>query len=191
MAECFLLDRDEVIATLRAHEPELKAAGILHLRLHGSVARGAATPTSDVDLIADIDTSKRPSLLDMVGRENRLSDLLGVPVDLSPAHVLKDPVGERGARPCLPFREPSLWLRDIAEAIERIEQFTQGMDFESYRADRKTIAAVERKLLLISEAAIRLGDRGPALCPGLPWDNIRGLGNWLRHQYDRVDVETV
>ena len=90
--------REEVIATLRAHEPELKAAGILHLRLHGSVARGEATAASDVDLIADIDTSRRLSLLDMVGLENRLSDLLGVHVDLSPAHVLKGPVRAKAAR---------------------------------------------------------------------------------------------
>jgi uncharacterized protein with HEPN domain len=29
------------------------------------------------------------------------------------------------------------------------------------------------------------------LCPGQPWRDIRGVGNWLRHQYDKVDVETV
>ena len=29
------------------------------------------------------------------------------------------------------------------------------------------------------------------LCPGLPWPEIRGIGNWLRHQYDRVDLETL
>jgi uncharacterized protein with HEPN domain len=72
-----------------------------------------------------------------------------------------------------------------------IERFTLGMDFDAYREDFKTMAAVERKLLLISEAAVRLGEEGPALCPELPWENIRGIGNWLRHQYDRVDVETV
>jgi uncharacterized protein with HEPN domain len=27
--------------------------------------------------------------------------------------------------------------------------------------------------------------------PGLPWRDIRGIGNWLRHQYDRVDIETI
>jgi hypothetical protein len=69
--------REAVIATLRAHEPELKAAGILHLRLHGSVARGDATAASDVDLIADIDTSRRLSLLDMVGLENGFPTCLG------------------------------------------------------------------------------------------------------------------
>ena len=65
------------------------------------------------------------------------------------------------------------------------------MNLETFQADRKTVAAVERKLLVISEAAIRLGERAEALCPGLPWRDIRGIGNWLRHQYDYADVTTV
>jgi predicted nucleotidyltransferase len=92
------MDRDYVITRLREHEPELKAAGIVHLRLHGSLARGTATATSDVDLIAELDASKRLSLLDMVGLENRLSDLLGARVDLSPQHTLKQPVASRAAQ---------------------------------------------------------------------------------------------
>ena len=91
----------------------------------------------------------------------------------------------------MPFREPKLSLRDILDGIDMIVQFVGGMDFEAFHEDPKTIAAVERKLLLISEAAIRLGEDAERLCPGLPWHNIRGLGNWLRHRYDRVDVETV
>jgi uncharacterized protein with HEPN domain len=91
----------------------------------------------------------------------------------------------------VPFREPALSLRDIAEAIEAIQQFTRDMDAAAFRADPKTVAAVERKLQVISEAAIRLGDQAEVLCPGLPWRNIRGIGNWLRHQYDYVDVEAI
>ena len=72
-----------------------------------------------------------------------------------------------------------------------IVQFVRDMDLETFREDPKTVAAVERKLLLISEAAVRLGDDAERLCPDLPWRNIRGIGNWLRHRYDRVDVETV
>ena len=72
-----------------------------------------------------------------------------------------------------------------------IEQFTQGMDSEAFREDPKTVAAVERKLLVISEAAIRLGETAEIVCPGPPWGKIRGTGNWLRHQYDRVDIEIV
>jgi predicted nucleotidyltransferase len=89
------MDREYVIAKLREHEPELKAVGIVHLCLHGSLARGAATAKSDVDLIAEFDAAKHPSLLDMVGLENRLSDLLGTPVELSPEHT---PVAQRAAR---------------------------------------------------------------------------------------------
>jgi hypothetical protein len=62
----------------------------------------------------------------------------------------------------VPFREPALSLRDIADSIT---QFTQGMDAPAFRSDPKTVAAVERKLQVISEAAIRLGDQAEALCP--------------------------
>ena len=72
-----------------------------------------------------------------------------------------------------------------------IAQFARDMDLEAFREDPKTVAAVARKLLLVSEAAMRLGEDAERLCPGLPWHNIRGIGNWLRHRYDRVDVETV
>jgi predicted nucleotidyltransferase len=92
------MDKNSVIRKLREHEQELKAAGIVHLRLHGSVARGAASRDSDVDLIAEFDATKHLSLLDMVGLENRLSDLLGASVDLSPEHTLKQAVSERASR---------------------------------------------------------------------------------------------
>jgi len=91
----------------------------------------------------------------------------------------------------LPFSEASLSLTDILDAIIAIEQFTKDMDLDSFRQDPKTIAAVERKLQVISEAAVRLGEQAEALCPGLPWRDIRGIGNWLRHQYDHVDIETI
>ena len=94
-------------------------------------------------------------------------------------------------RQCLPFKDPSFPLGDIQEAIRRIQDFTAGMEFEDFRQDLKTVAAVERKLQLISEAAIRLGEDAERLCPGMQWRNIRGIGNWLRHQYDRIDLETI
>jgi uncharacterized protein with HEPN domain len=91
----------------------------------------------------------------------------------------------------LSFRDPPSSLRDIYEAIESIERFVEGMDFSSFQAEEKTRAAVERKLLVLSEAARRLGDAAEHLCPGIPWNNIRGMGNWLRHQYDGVDPSVI
>lgn len=43
-------------------------------------------------------------------------------------------------------------------AITMIDQFTSGMDFEAFRANPMAVAAIKRKLQIISEAAIRLGD---------------------------------
>jgi predicted nucleotidyltransferase len=92
------LDQEIVLAALRSHADSLREAGVLHLRLHGSVARGQASGASDVHLIADIDGSKRLSLFDLAALEHCLTDLLGRPVDLSLAHMLKDAVRERAAR---------------------------------------------------------------------------------------------
>jgi predicted nucleotidyltransferase len=86
------MDREAVIQTLRRHQQELQAAGIVHLRLFGSVARGEANENSDVDLVADFDRSRRYSLFAMAGLEQQLSDLLGVKVDLAPADTLREPV---------------------------------------------------------------------------------------------------
>ncbi len=91
----------------------------------------------------------------------------------------------------MPFEDAKLCLGDIFESVRLIEQFVSGMDLEAYLADERTQAAVERKMLIISEAAFRLKDDAEILCPTVPWRDIRGIGNWLRHQYDRVDVETI
>ena len=93
------MNRDQVIATLREHEPELKAAGVAHLALHGSYVRGAAvTGVSDVDVIADFDRSKKLSLLGRVHLENRLTDILGVKADLADRGMLRPEVLEQAQR---------------------------------------------------------------------------------------------
>jgi uncharacterized protein len=92
------MDKDHVVQTLRAHEPELRAAGIIHLPVFGSVARGEASPDSDVDLMADLDTSKKFSLFDMSGLENRLSDILEVKVDLAPSRSMRESVRRTAER---------------------------------------------------------------------------------------------
>jgi uncharacterized protein len=80
---------DNVIATLRAHEPELRAAGILRLSLFGSVARGDAGPESDVDLTAEFDPAARMDLVRLVALERRITELVGRKVDLLPEPVEK------------------------------------------------------------------------------------------------------
>ena len=89
------MDKGYVIEILRRHEPELRAAGIVHLRLFGSVARGEQSAQSDVDLMADFDRSMRLNLFNLAHLENRLSDLLGVKADLSLADSMRERVRAR------------------------------------------------------------------------------------------------
>jgi predicted nucleotidyltransferase len=53
---------------------------------------------SDVHVIAEFAPERRLSLLDMVALENRLAEMLGVRVDLSPAKGLKEPVAAKASR---------------------------------------------------------------------------------------------
>jgi len=73
-----------VIATLRAHEAELRQAGLRSVSLFGSVARGETETDSDIDLAAEFDPAARMDLLQLTALERRIAELLGSPVDLLP-----------------------------------------------------------------------------------------------------------
>ena len=77
------MTREDILGILRAHEPELKAAGLMHLRLFGSVARGESTADSDVDLLFDSGDSDFRSTLRAYGSEDDVSRILGVKAHLS------------------------------------------------------------------------------------------------------------
>jgi predicted nucleotidyltransferase len=83
------MDREQVLATLRAHEPALRAAGIVRLSLFGSTARGDRRQDSDIDLLAAFDQTRRISLLGVAGIEIQLSAWLGKRVDLVEEGALK------------------------------------------------------------------------------------------------------
>ncbi len=70
----------------------------------------------------------------------------------------------------------------------RIEEYVRGYDRLSFERDRLTREAVERCLERIREAAFRLGDQ-EALLPDQPRNDIRGMGNRLRHAYDRLNLD--
>lgn len=85
-------------------------------------------------------------------------------------------------------RDPRQPYQDILESISNIEGLIQGMDYETFCADNRTVWAIEHLLLVIAEAAMRL--RGQPL-PEKPWRDIRNMGNWIRHQYDVIDLKIV
>jgi len=88
----------------------------------------------------------------------------------------------------VPSSDPIQRFSDIIENIEAIERFTAGMDLRGFTVADQTIRATKYSLLVISEAAAKLGDHAADLCPAIPWREIRGLGNRLRHDYQSIDV---
>jgi uncharacterized protein len=83
---------------LRAHEPELRKAGLRSLFLFGSTLREAETQTSDVDLLCDLQDSDELGLLEFVRLRDRLSDLLESPIDLVERRAMRPRIRERVER---------------------------------------------------------------------------------------------
>jgi uncharacterized protein with HEPN domain len=78
-------------------------------------------------------------------------------------------------------------LSQMLQAIRDVRSFTEGIAYADFQADAKTRLAVERCVEIIAEAARRLPDAVQTACPDIPWEDIKGIGNILRHGYDKVD----
>jgi len=89
-------------------------------------------------------------------------------------------------------RRAMLRLQDIIDDADRIAIFIDGMSLDDFRADERTLFAVERVLQRITEAAIQI-EPEDALRVGsdLPVSKMRALGNRLRHEYRHIDIGTI
>lgn len=67
------------------------------------------------------------------------------------------------------MRDSKLYLKDILDAMESIELFVEGMEFEEFKADDKTSSAVIRKFEIIGEATKYLPDDVKKDYPDIPW----------------------
>ena len=75
--------RDDAIRLLKQAEPELRARGVRSLSLFGSTARDEASPESDVDVLVELDMSRRPTLIDLSGVRLFIGDMLGREADMA------------------------------------------------------------------------------------------------------------
>lgn len=83
------MNRELVIETLRAHEPELRHRGVLHAALFGSMARDEATSVSDIDILIDLEPEAGVDLFGYVSITHYLADLFPVRVDVANRSTLK------------------------------------------------------------------------------------------------------
>jgi uncharacterized protein with HEPN domain len=81
----------------------------------------------------------------------------------------------------VPSSDPARRFQDILDNIARIRRFTERSNAADFADDEQLIFAVKHALLIISEAAVKLGPIAQELCPEIDWRDVRGLGNRLRH----------
>lgn len=78
--------RETILSLMAEH-------GAYNPRIFGSVARGTATPESDIDLLVELEPGR--SLLDLGGLLMDLQQVLGLPVDVVTVQGLRPRIRER------------------------------------------------------------------------------------------------
>jgi len=75
-----MINKEHIIALLKKYKKEQsKQFGVIKMGIFGSVARGSANESSDIDIVVEL--NKR-NLLNRIGLKMSLEDFLGVPVDV-------------------------------------------------------------------------------------------------------------
>jgi predicted nucleotidyltransferase len=76
------MDKHDIIARLKENEAALRAQGVAHAALFGSVARGEQGPYSDIDIMIELDPAARVTMFDYVDIKDYIEGLFQGPVDV-------------------------------------------------------------------------------------------------------------
>jgi uncharacterized protein len=89
------MKRDEIIEKLKEREADLRAQGVTHAALFGSVARGEQCSDSDIDIMVDLDPTIVVTIFDYAGVKDFISGMFDSPVDVVSREGLKPLVRPR------------------------------------------------------------------------------------------------
>ena len=87
-------------------------------------------------------------------------------------------------------RDISLYLEDILDSINAIEDYVKNVDFDTFYSDRKTYSATIREFEIIGEAVGKIIDYLEK-DSSVNWRDIKDFRNFLIHEYFGVDFEIV
>lgn len=88
-------------------------------------------------------------------------------------------------------RDYILYIQDIATAMERIQEYISGLDFQQFKWDYKTVDAVVRNLEVIGEASKNISQEIKSKYTEVPWEEMYRLRNRISHEYFGIDYEII
>jgi len=88
-------------------------------------------------------------------------------------------------------RDYGLFIKDVLDAINKIEEFIGNMDYGEFLQDDKTSTAVVKKIEIIGEAMKNIPKNVRVKYNAIPWKDIVGMRNKITHNYFRIDYEIV
>ena len=83
------MDGREVLATLRRYESKLRARGVAHIAVFGSIARGDSKPGSDLDIMIDVAPEAPLTVYGYIALKEYIAGLFEGPVDVVTRDALK------------------------------------------------------------------------------------------------------
>jgi uncharacterized protein with HEPN domain len=88
-------------------------------------------------------------------------------------------------------KSPEIYIQDIKDSIKKIGRYVEGMNFQKFEEDEKTVDAVIRSLEVIGEAANNIPDEFKKKHEDIPWEKIISMRNKMIHEYFGIDLEIV
>ena len=84
-----------------------------------------------------------------------------------------------------------LYLEDILEALEKIQRYVKGLNYDTFAKNDMAVDAVIRNLEIIGEAAKNLPEDIKNKNADIPWKRMIGLRNIAVHEYFGVDLSII